>query len=164
MSASHPVPAWQHHASLQTFIEGESALLDANDLRKWVKLFSADGTYHMPISAQFSDPLRHDSLMYENRTLMEVRARNFTHPASPSMERGVRSIRMLSNHRLISSEPDSCVVRCNFMATVLWVRQEVYSGTFTYDLALCADDVQIKRKRVDLLGSDKPMVALPTYL
>jgi 3-phenylpropionate/cinnamic acid dioxygenase small subunit len=84
-----PVSAEKLH-ELERFLYKEASFLDRPDLDSWIDLYTEDGTYWMPAIPDQEDPHMHISLFYDDRVLMEVRRRNFVHPAAASKEYTVR--------------------------------------------------------------------------
>ena len=64
-------------------IKTETACLNKGDLESWISLFTDDGYYWMPLEKEHTDPEKHDSLIYDNRALMEMRRHNLASPLAP---------------------------------------------------------------------------------
>ena len=153
--------------AIRDFLNLEARYLNKIDLDSWIELFTEDGIYWMPLDTEQSNPDEHDSIFYEDRTLMEVRKRNFGHRLSPSMQYTIRSSRIISDVHLAEEQPDSDVVIVNssFQAVLLYKEeQEIYAGTCQHHLVKQGDDYRIKLKRVDLLNADMPLPAIMIYI
>ena len=97
-------------ARVERLVHEETACLNRGDLDAWMALFSDDGYYWMPLDAVQTSPHDHDSLIFDNRPLMEMRRDNLGHELSPSMQRPVRSVRVLSAlHFAASSLRDDAI-------------------------------------------------------
>ena len=58
--------------AINALIRRETACLNDGDLDAWMALFTDDGYYWMPLEADQQSPDEHDSLIYDNRPLMEI--------------------------------------------------------------------------------------------
>ena len=144
----------------------EARYLNQADLENWIKLFTQDGIYWMPLDADQTDPETHDSIFYEDRTLMEIRRRNFGHKLSLSMQYPVRSSRIISDIHLKSHDPktNSTIVNSSFQAVILYKEQTLYAGTCQHHLVKADAGYLIKLKRVDLLNADMPLLPVMIYI
>lgn len=150
---------------VEAFIEQESDLLDAGDLVGWVDLCTDDATYWMPMSADQTDPLGEISLLYENRTLMEIRKFNFGHRLSPAFESPVRCSHILGNIRTHTVTEATITASTKFHC-IMWYRaeQRMFAGRATYELTRVDDGLRLRAKRVDLLNADAWHKSIPIYL
>ncbi|MED5461617.1 MAG: aromatic-ring-hydroxylating dioxygenase subunit beta [Pseudomonadota bacterium] len=89
---------------LERFLYKEASFLDRPDLDKWMELYTEDGTYWMPAIPDQEDAEMHISLFYDDRVMMEVRRRNFVHPAAASKEYVVRASHIISNIQVTKLE------------------------------------------------------------
>lgn len=153
-------------AEIERFLNLEARYLNRADLDGWLELYAEGGIYWMPLDNEQVDPETHDSIFYEDRTLMEVRKRNFGHKLSPSMQYPVRSSRLISDVHIDSYNPDSgeYIVNSTFHAVVLYKEQTVYAGTYQHHLVYDGAKYLIKRKRVDLLNADMPLPPIMIYI
>ena len=60
---------------LAKFIRHEARLIDEKRFDEWLALFTEDARYWVPAAPGQTDPLRHNSLAYEDRLLLELRIR-----------------------------------------------------------------------------------------
>ncbi|MDH4072139.1 MAG: nuclear transport factor 2 family protein, partial [Gammaproteobacteria bacterium] len=87
-------------SEIERFLYREASYLDRPDLDSWIELYTDDGTYWMPAVPDQQDPEMHISLFYDDRVMMEVRRRNFVHPAAASKDYEVRASHIISNIRV----------------------------------------------------------------
>ena len=78
----------------------EAECLDQADLDSWIELYTEDGTYWMPVTPDQQDPVNHISLIYDDRTIMEIRRRNLKHPRAASKDMPIRSSHLIGNIRI----------------------------------------------------------------
>ena len=151
---------------IRDLIRLETRCLNEADLETWISLFTEDGYYWMPLEREQTDPEQHDSLVYDNRALMEMRKYNLHNPLSPSMQQEVRSVRILSEPEIdLSAGPrGEITVRANVIAVIHHRKQDTYAGAVTWRLARTEEGLKIKSKRVDLLNADAPLDSIMMYI
>ena len=147
------------------FLTSETACLNRGDLDAWISLFAEDGYYWMPLDSNQASPQEHDSLIYDNRALMEIRKHNLGHPLSPSMQTPVKSVRVLSDPEVfVSDEPGALDVIAYVIATIYHRDQTHYAGKVSYRLVRSDAGLKISYKRVDLLNADAPLDTIMMYV
>ncbi len=152
---------------IEQFLYQEASFLDRPDLDSWVDLYTADGTYWMPAIPDQEDPENHISLFYDDRVLMEVRRRNFVHPAAASKDYAVRASHIISNVQVtdLEKETGNCTVTSNFQCFLYYRdRQTPYAGTYTHELVRAGESYKIKSKRVDIINCDAALNTIIIYI
>lgn len=153
-------------AAALRLVRHETACLNRQDLDAWIALFTDDGYYWMPLEAEQTGPEEHDSLIYDNRVLMEIRKHNLGSPNSPSMQTPVRSVRVLSDPVVTGAvdDPEALDVEAYVVASMYHRRQSHYAGRVTYRLIADGEDLRIRFKRVDLINADAPLDPIMMYV
>jgi benzoate/toluate 1,2-dioxygenase beta subunit len=151
---------------IEAFLYDEAALLDNPDLDRWIELYTADGTYWMPVDEEQADPVNHISLFYDDRVMMEVRRRNFVHPRAASKDHKVRSSHIIGNVRCVgTNDQGDLVVTSNFQALVYYRNeQRAYGGRYEHHLVSEGDSFRIRHKKVTLINCDAPHKSMIIYL
>ena len=152
--------------AIADLIRLETRCLDQADLDTWVSLFTEDGYYWMPLEREQTDPEQHDSLIYDNRALMEMRRYNLHNPLSPTMQQEVRSVRILSEPEtdLPAGPGGEIIVRASVIAVIYHRKQDTFAGAVTWRLVRTEEGLKIKSKRVDLLNADAPLDSIMMYI
>lgn len=147
-------------------IRRETRFLNNGDLENWISLFTEDGYYWMPLEEEHADPEKHDSLIYDNRALMEMRKHNLASPLAPSMELDIRSVRILSDIEIQPvEEADGEVEVSAFVIAVIYQQHKnSYAGRVSYRLVNTDEGPKIRVKRVDLIDADAPMDCIMAYI
>ena len=147
-------------------IQRETRYLNNTDLDSWISLFTEDGFYWMPLEEEHEDPEAHDSLMYDNRTLMNMRKYNLGNPLSPSMQLKVRSVRVLSDIEIDRAEDSNIELHATaFVIAVIYQQQkDYYAGKVSYRLQKSNEGLKIHVKRVDILDADAPLDSIMMYI
>jgi benzoate/toluate 1,2-dioxygenase beta subunit len=152
---------------IEQLLYEEASYLDRPDLDRWLELYTDDGTYWMPAIPDQEDPFNHISLFYDDRVIMEVRRRNFRHPAAASKDYVVRASHIISNIQVQEMDHKSgdCTVTSNFHCFMFYRdRQTPYAGTYTHELVRQGDSYKIRSKRVDLINCDAVLNTIIVYI
>ena len=152
--------------AIQQLIRLETACLNKGDLENWIALFTDDGYYWMPLEEEHRDPEMHDSLIYDNRALMEMRKHNLASPLAPSMELDIRSVRILSDIeiQLVDTADNEVDVSAFVIAVIYQKQKNTYAGKVAYRLVNADGGLQIGVKRVDLLDADASLDCIMGYI
>lgn len=151
--------------AVKALIREETRCLDEGDLAAWSALFTEDGYYWMPLEPEQTSPAEHDSLIYDNRALMEMRRLNLANPLAPSLQCATRSVRILSPLDLGPEEPaGELTVKARVIAVIRHRRQDCFAGAVTWRLVQTEAGLRIKSKRVDLLNADLPLDSIMMYV
>ncbi|MFK8051154.1 MAG: aromatic-ring-hydroxylating dioxygenase subunit beta [Halioglobus sp.] len=153
-----------NETDLLRFIQDELRLLNRNDFDAWIDLFTDDGVYCIPLDEAQTDVSTYDMAMYDNKPLMKIRKENFGHHASPSMKYPMRSMRMVSDCRIIEFDETRCTTETPFMASIFYQEMQWYAGTYCHQLVRVGGSIKIARKQVNLLNMGAPLGAIMTYL
>lgn len=159
--------SYEELREIEQFLYKEASFLDRPDLDSWIDLYTDDGTYWMPAIPDQEDPDNHISLFYDDRVLMEVRRRNFVHPAAASKDYAIRASHIISNVQVtaLDEKTGDCTVTSNFHCYLFYrEKQTPYAGTYTHDLIRDDDSYKIKSKRVDIINCDAPLNTIIIYI
>lgn len=152
---------------LEQFLYHEAKLLDSRRFEDWSDLFTDDGDYWMPVSADQPDPLNHVSILYEDRTLMALRNERFNHPNIFSQQPPSSTVHLISNVQLEQVDAESGIldVRSTFMVVeTRGTGQTVFAGSNEHALVPEGDSFRIKRKKVLLVNASEPHANIYVYL
>ncbi len=155
------------HRQVEQFIVRESALLDAADWPAWQQLFTADATYWMPLDPAQPDPINHVSLIYDNRTLMDLRCRRLRDADGQSLlslHPFPKMLRFLSNLD-VSASGAAIEASANLMAVqhAAGMTQQLFART-QWTLVGQGPRLLIRHKRVDLLTAGSALGDILLYL
>lgn len=154
-----------NQSELAEFVAHEYLLLDQARYADWLALFSPDGHYWLPCSAEQTDP-GEPSLAYEDRLMLSIRIERLSHPQAHSQHPPSRSLHVLQASRLVSSDQADqphWVLRTPFIYFEQRGEQQIQlPGTATHYLTKIDGTLHIRQKRVDLLAaaSALPMIQL----
>lgn len=144
----------------------EADCLDSADLDAWIALYTDDGTYWMPVTPDQEDPMNHISLFYDDRTIMEVRRRNLSHPRAASKDLPIRSSHIIGNIRVSDESSDGVLtVKSNFHCAMFCDdSQTLYAGTYVHQLVNVDERWFIQKKRVNLINCDSALGSILIYI
>lgn len=161
--------AKMNRADAEEFLYGEARLLDERRFDEWLKLFTDDGLYWVPINEN-SDPNKEPSILYDDALTREQRVHQLLHEPHYSQLPPSRTVRLISNVEVHPDNgSDSCVIYCNvaifelrpgdFRQSGLGQQRSIV-GRCEYRLRH-EGSWRISLKKVVLIDRDLPIVHLP---
>jgi 3-phenylpropionate/cinnamic acid dioxygenase small subunit len=134
----------------EQFLFHEAQLLDTQRFEEWLALFTEDATYWVPLEQNQKDPHQTSSLVYDDRTLLELRVKQFRHPRAHARAPLARTLHQVGNIVV-----DDLIIRSTL--TVIEFRNEkqrLWAGLVEHQLRRERDSYRIARKRIDLVNSE----------
>jgi benzoate/toluate 1,2-dioxygenase beta subunit len=141
--------------NVEQFLYHEARLLDTQQLEAWLELFTDDATYWLPLEMGQKDPIETSSIVYDDRTLLELRVKQARHPRAHARLPLARTVHTVSN--VMPLEEQNGELR---IASTLQVvefrneRQRLYGALVEHRLRRSGDSFRIAHKRVDLVNSE----------
>jgi len=83
--------------SVEQFLYREARLLDEQRLEEWLALFAEDATYWVPLEQGQQDPVSTSSIIYDDRTLLELRVKQARHPRAHARLPLARTLHQVGN-------------------------------------------------------------------
>lgn len=143
---------------VQQFIYREQRCIDERRWEDWLALFSDDAEYWIPLDSREQTPGQALSIVYENKTGMELRCRRYAHPLLHAQNPPSRTSHMISNLIIdsVDHETDSYVAKAQFSMNEFRLNKEkTWSGSMSYHLKRLAEqDFKIDRKKVELIDAE----------
>lgn len=146
--------------SPEQFLYHEAHLLDTQRYEEWLALFTEDATYWVPLEQDQKDPHETSSLIYDDRTLLELRVKQFRHPRAHARAPLARTVHQVGNVVV-----EDLVVRSTL--TVIEFRNEkqrLWAGLVEHHLRRERDSWLIARKRIDLVNSEGELEGISILL
>ena len=140
---------------VQRFLYHEASLLDAGELEAWLELFTADATYWVPLERGQKDPLETSSLIYDDRTLLELRVKQARHPRAHARLPLARTVHQVGNVSVLEESASELRV-ASTLTLVEWrnEKQRIWGALVEHRLRHAADGWKIVHKRIDLVDSE----------
>lgn len=155
-------------AAVEQFLIRESALLDDGQWEAWQQLYTADAVYWMPLDSAQPDGEQHVSLIYDNRTLLDLRCRRLRDAddaSSLALQPFPRLLRFLSNVTVARADDGALRAGARLLAAQLGGGTlQQFHARVEWTLTGAAPDFRIARKRVDLLTAGTPLRDILVYL
>ncbi len=154
-------------AELEQFLYREAWLLDAGRFDEWLQLFTADATYWVPLEAGQKDPRETSSIIFDDRTLLEARVRQYRHPRAHARVPAARTVHQIGNVAIRGEQPErgevvvaSTLVLIEYRAE----RQRVFGALCEHRLRRVDAGWKIAAKRVDLANSESELDGIAILL
>lgn len=133
----------------------EAWLLDHDRLDEWLALFTDDATYWVPLEPGQSDPRNASSIIFDDRTLLEVRVRQHRHPRAHARLPAARTCHHVGNVMLLAADAAEARVASSLvLVEYRRERQRVFGASVEHRLRRSPAGLRIAAKRVDLVNSE----------
>ena len=144
----------------EQFLYHEARLLDTQRYEDWLQLFTQDATYWLPLEQDQKDPHETSSIVHDDRTLLELRVKQYRHARAHARQPLARTVHQISN--IVPLGEANGALRIASTLTVVEFRNEkqrVYGALVEHRLRRywdkkAGDTFQIAHKRVDLVNSE----------
>ena len=141
--------------NVEQFLYHEARLLDAQRLEEWLALFTDDATYWLPLERDQKDPAQTSSIIYDDRTLLELRVKQARHPRAHARLPLARTVHQVGNILILSESSSEIQVSSNLVLIEFRAeKQRVWGALVEHRLRREGDGYRIARKRVDLVNSE----------
>ena len=134
----------------EQFLFHEARLLDTKRFEEWLALFTEDAAYWVPLEQNQKDPRETSSLIYDDRTLLELRVKQFRHPRAHARAPLARTVHQIGNIVVQDLVVTSTLTVVEFRNE----RQKLWAGLVEHQLRRERDSFRIARKRIDLVNSE----------
>jgi len=138
----------------EQFLYHEARLLDAHRYEDWLALFSADATYWLPLEAAQKDPFETSSIIHDDRTLLELRVKQYRHARAHARQPLARTVHQVGNISLLETGAELRVASTLTVVEFRNEKQRVYGALVEHRLRKNGDTFAIAHKRVDLVNSE----------
>ncbi|PHR62247.1 MAG: ring-hydroxylating dioxygenase subunit beta [Robiginitomaculum sp.] len=149
------------HHEVSQFIFHEAKLQDEHEYDAWEALWADDGVYWIPANGTDIDPEKEMSIIYDNRSRIALRIRQFHTGKRYAQEpkSGVR--RVTSNIEVTTLENGEIEARANSIIFEANLRGEfTWACRYIYNLRRKGDGFEMKKKTVLLANNDKALYTL----
>ena len=141
---------------VEQFIYYEADLMDEHRYDEWLELWTDDALYWVPTGRDEVDPKREISLIYDDRTRLQVRIARLKSGFAHAQEPKSRMRRLISNI-VVSEETNRDVLsRSNFLLVELRRgKQDLFAGRTIHRLRPYAGSFKLVFKKVLLVNNDE---------
>jgi 3-phenylpropionate/cinnamic acid dioxygenase small subunit len=143
------------------FIWREADILDDLAYREWLKLWTADGLYIVPIDRDAEDHAAALNVLYDDQGMREARVKRLLSGFSMSSAPPARTVRTVSRFRTLEADADSITLRAaQHLVEYKYERTRVLAADVTYRLVRTAGGLALDRKIVQLINSDDALFGI----
>jgi 3-phenylpropionate/cinnamic acid dioxygenase small subunit len=152
------------HIPLQdavAFIWREADLLDAREYEQWLRLWTADGIYVIPIERDVIDHAGALNIAYDDGAMREARVTRLRSGYSMSATSAARTVRTVSRFVPLRDEPETLEVRCaQIIVEQKRDRTRVLAADVTYRIVRTGAGLALDRKVIQLIDSDEAQIGI----
>jgi 3-phenylpropionate/cinnamic acid dioxygenase small subunit len=141
--------------AVEQFLYRQAECLDGKDWQGFIDLFAKDGMYWMPAEPEQTTGDGVPSIFYEDRDLMNVRARRMEHPRAWSQKTAWGTNHLVSNVRIEKQDAKTGAVTVRSRFLMMEFRNDVvrhFAGSYLHHLEKAKDGYRIKLQRVDMVN------------
>jgi 3-phenylpropionate/cinnamic acid dioxygenase small subunit len=166
---SRPASAGQPPAasleSVEQFLFHEARLLDTHRFEEWLALYTADATYWVPLEAHQADPFNTSSIIHDDRTLLELRVKQITHPRAHARRPLARTVHQVGNVQILSGNADELQVASTLVLFEYRLElQRSWAALVEHRLRWVDGRLAIAAKRVNLINSEAELPGIAFLL
>jgi 3-phenylpropionate/cinnamic acid dioxygenase small subunit len=148
-------------AEVTQFIYREARLQDEHEYDAWESLWTADGIYWVPANGEDIDPETQMSIIYDNRSRIALRVRQFHTGKRHTQMPQSRLRRVVSNVELSAPEGEEIRVAANVLIFESNLRGDtLWAARNQYVLRREEQGLRMARKTVILVNNDKALYTL----
>jgi 3-phenylpropionate/cinnamic acid dioxygenase small subunit len=147
--------------NVEQFLYHEARLLDTKELEAWLELFTEDATYWLPLEHGQKDPFDTSSLIYDDRTLLELRVKQARHPRAHARQPLARTVHQIGN--VLVLEENAAELRVASTLSLIEFRNEkqrLWAALVEHRLRRAGEAYRIAQKRVDLVNCEGELEGL----
>jgi 3-phenylpropionate/cinnamic acid dioxygenase small subunit len=140
---------------IEQFLYLEARLLDTQRYEEWLDLYTEDATYWVPLEQGQGDPVETSSIIYDDRTLLELRVSQARHPRAHARLPLARTVHQVGNISVLSNTKD--LLHVTSTLTVVEFRNEkqrVWGALVEHHLRRVPQGLRIAHKRINLVNSE----------
>ncbi len=158
--------AWDAHQQLllgevTQFLYREARLQDEHAYDDWESLWTDDGVYWIPANGEGGDPEAEMSILYDNRSRIGLRIRQYHTGKRFSQAPVSRLRRLVSNVELLGEEGGDIRVAANVIIFESHPRRDlVWASRNEYRLRRIGDGLRMAFKKVVLVNNDKALFSM----
>jgi 3-phenylpropionate/cinnamic acid dioxygenase small subunit len=141
---------------VEQFLYYEADLMDEHRYDEWLALWTDDALYWVPTGSDEIDPKREISLIYDDRTRLQVRIARLKSGFAHAQEPKSRMRRVISNIVIGETDNDAIIVASNFLLVELRRgKQDMFAGRSIHRLRPYQRSFKLVFKKVLLVNNDE---------
>ena len=149
------------HHEVSQFLYREARLQDNHEYDAWEALWTDDGVYWIPANGEAGDPEQEMSIVYDNRSRIALRVKQFHTGKRFSQTPRSRLRRIVSNIELLSHDAQQIVVTSNAMVFESGRRGDtVWASRNEYTLRREGEGLRMASKKVILVNNETALFSM----
>ena len=143
------------------FIYREARLQDEHQYDAWEALWTDDGVYWVPANGEGGDPEQEMSIIYDNRSRISLRIRQFHTGKRFSQTPRSRLRRVVSNVEVLQDDGAELLVASNALVFEAQTRGDiVWACRNEYTLRRHGGELRMARKKVVLVNNESALFSM----
>jgi 3-phenylpropionate/cinnamic acid dioxygenase small subunit len=143
------------------FIYREARLQDDHEYDAWEALWTDDGTYWIPANGEGIDPDNEMSIVYDNRSRIALRVKQFHTGKRFSQTPRSRLRRIVSNIEILGSDDSGILVTANAMVFESNKRGDtIWASRNEYKLRREGEGLRMAAKKVILVNNETALYSM----
>jgi 3-phenylpropionate/cinnamic acid dioxygenase small subunit len=143
------------------FIYREARLQDEHQYDAWETLWTDDGVYWVPANGDGGDPEQEMSIIYDNRSRISLRIRQFHTGKRFSQTPRSRLRRVVSNVEVLQDDGNELLVASNALVFEAQTRGDtVWACRNEYTLRRDGGELRMARKKVVLVNNESALFSM----
>jgi len=143
------------------FIYREARLQDDHAYEEWESLWTEDGVYWIPANGEGSDPENEMSIVYDNRSRIALRVRQFYTGKRFSQTPRSRLRRIVSNIEILERDEQHLIVTSNAMVFESGRRGDtIWASRNEYKLRREGEGLRMAAKKVILVNNETALYSM----
>lgn len=148
-------------AEVEAFLYREARLADEHAYDEWESLWTDDAVYWVPANGADTDPDTQMSIIYDNRSRISVRIKQFHTGKRHSQAPPSNLRRLISNVEILGDDGTQLDVGANFLIFESRERGLVqWAGRAEYKLRRTDDGLMMAAKKVVLVDNDRAVYTM----
>jgi benzoate/toluate 1,2-dioxygenase beta subunit len=140
--------------AVEQFVYREARLCDEHDYDAWEALWTEDARYWVPVDGDHTDPERHVSIIYDNRSRIATRLKQLRTGKRWAASPPSNLRRLVTNVEILGEQNGDTVVGANFLVVESRERGvEQWGGRYTYRLRVIDGAIRLAAKKAVLVNS-----------
>jgi len=150
----------RYHGITQ-FLYHEARLQDEHRFQDWEALWTDDAVYWLPANGENTDPERDMSILYDNRSRIGLRIRQFLTGKRYSQMPVSRLRRVIGNIEVLGDEPNGTRITANMLLYESHRRGQImWAARNEYLLRKVDGQWRLAFKKVALVNNDAPLTTM----
>jgi 3-phenylpropionate/cinnamic acid dioxygenase small subunit len=143
---------------VEAFVYREASLQDHHEYDAWEALWTDDGVYWVPANGDDIDPEKEMSIIYDNRSRIALRIRQFHTGIRIAQEPKSRLVRVVSNIEIAEQTAETIQVKANAIIFESATRRDtIWGARYEYVLRRIEGKLRMARKKVVLVNNSKAL-------